>query len=130
MKNRPCSYHQTVGGKPEKGCAVCTRLGIERRVVRRVVSDLLNAGYVLNVSYGEGPELDSYTGNARTILAALQECDEEVLLAVPAPETPDLPHGWVLFVYGNDGYDVIADHTVNLSPVLDPVCEWASNGLK
>jgi hypothetical protein len=25
-------------------------------------------------------------------------------------------HGWVRFVYGNDGWDVVSDYTTNLEP--------------
>jgi len=28
------------------------------------------------------------------------------------------PSGWVYFVYGNDGWDVVSDYTTNLEAVL------------
>jgi hypothetical protein len=35
----------------------------------------------------------------------------------------DTWHGWVLFIYGNDGWDVISDYTCNLEPIMGPANE-------
>jgi hypothetical protein len=31
--------------------------------------------------------------------------------------------GWMRFIYGNDGWDVLADYTVNLEPLMPAVNE-------
>ena len=32
---------------------------------------------------------------------------------------------WVFLVYGNDGWDVIADYNVSLEPLLEPINKLA-----
>ena len=34
---------------------------------------------------------------------------------------------WVWFVYGNDGWDVVCDYTINLESIIDPIIEYACN---
>ncbi len=39
--------------------------------------------------------------------------------------------GWVRFIYGNDGWDVISDYTTNLEPVMklvQPLIDRLENG--
>jgi hypothetical protein len=103
------------------------RQALERRVIRRTVRTLKAAGYAMRVHSGEAFECER-TQNERTIMAAVQQTDAEHLY-VYAPSTTSAT-GWarmgsIFLVYGNDGWDVIADHTVNLSEVLEPVSQYA-----
>ena len=38
--------------------------------------------------------------------------------------------GWVYLVYGNDGWDVLADYTVNLGPSMQPANELSDQILE
>lgn len=86
---------------------------IERRVAASTIADLLKAGYTVSVNDGEEITLRDST-NPAAILEAMFSTDEDYLLA----NGPSLPSGWVRFVYGNDGPDVINDYSTNLTTAL------------
>ena len=111
-----------------KACPICRRIEIEADIVTRTVDALLAAGYALQVDDGGRPEERrpaEPTTDRAVILAELMETDEDYLLAV----TPGLavPRGWVRFVYGNDGHDVICDYSTSLEDVLKPINEYADS---
>ena len=110
--------------------AVAARQRVERSIVRRVILDALRAGYTLSVFDGEEVTLTQST-SARAVLAAPFTTDEDWLLfsrpgdsalrlTTSAFFRPSINarEGWVRFVYGNAGYDVISDYTTNLEDVL------------
>ncbi len=91
---------------------------VEKKIVRRMVSDLLRAGFVLNVDNGgEDMELPAPTGLKKVIMDTMMQTDDDRLyvysLTQGEMKQPSYV-GWVQFIYGNDGYDVISDYTVNL----------------
>lgn len=87
---------------------------IEERIVRNAVHELLDHGFTLSVdSGGDDYEIDRSV-DAEAVISELMNTDEDRLLA----RTGDNIKGWVHFVYGNDGYDVICDMTVSLEPYL------------
>lgn len=89
------------------------RQAIERRIVRKLVADALKAGYALSVNDG-GEELAiTDSRDAKAVLAALMNTDEDYLILRQGEDK-----GWVRLVYGNDGWDVICDCTLNLEDVL------------
>lgn len=107
--------------------SLAARLGMERVIRERVVADLIAAGYALNVdngdNNGEDYELPAPSKDPAAVLAAMNQTDDERLYVwtdAPAenPEDDHKPMGWVLFVYGNDGYDVVSDYTTNLETAL------------
>ena len=56
-------------------------------------------------------------------MAAMFTTDEDRLwFSRPEDEnlkgSPERNHGWVYFVYSNDGHDVISDYTTNLEGLL------------
>jgi hypothetical protein len=90
----------------------------ERSIVRRFVTDAIKVGYLLNVNNGgESYELSAPTNEPKVILEALFATDEEHLYCFH-PDQPR-PFGFVYLVYGNDGYNVISDYSVNLESVMD-----------
>jgi|SRR5215831_8477711 len=98
--------------------SVIMRQHIERMIVRRVILDALRAGYSLNVNNGgDLDELPEPTTDRKLILDTMFATDEDRLDFYPS--TPEQKGGWVYFVYGNDGYDVISDYTTNLETVLE-----------
>lgn len=90
-----------------------TRMGIERRIARQAARDLIAAGYTVTVHDGETKTLKHST-NLRAIVGAMFTTDDDYLLAYDGTRCV----GWVRFIYGNDGYDVINDYTTNLETVL------------
>lgn len=105
------------------------RRRIEIRIVRRVIRDLLKAGYKLHAVENDWPgeEENIQIDNGVPALDYLFNLDEERVF-VSSPDTEIKPgYGtgtWIQFVFGNDGYDVLSDYTVNLDHVLTPINEW------
>lgn len=100
------------------------RHNVEKRIVKHIVADLLAADFELAVHDGE--EWHNRTTDAAKLHKALMETDEDRLFVYKAdgPKGRRDWFGWVFFVYGNDGYDVISDYTVNLEPWIEPINKW------
>jgi hypothetical protein len=91
------------------------RREIEIKIIKATVKALLKAGFTLSVFDGEEDfliEENHGSADTKAIYAALYETDEDYLNAWKDGER----FGWVRFIYGNDGWDVINDYTVNLEP--------------
>jgi len=102
--------------------SVTRRQKIERAIVSRAVTALLDAGYWLAVCQGDEDELPP-SRYKRDIMKLLGECDDDRII-VYSPAKGRL--GWVYLVYGNDqGETVISDYTTNLEPQLAPVNAYA-----
>lgn len=92
------------------------RQHIERRIARRCIADLLDAGYTITINDGEE---DVYTGTDRkAALAAMFTTDEDYIVAKKSVGKDHFRISWVRFIYGNSGWDVINDYTTNLEEVL------------
>ena len=94
---------------------VLERQSLEYIVINKIVSDALKAGYKLSVWYGNenGDESDygiQRSTDAARILDEIQACDEEWLLI---HDHLDRQIGYFYLVYGNGGWDVIADYRDN-----------------
>lgn len=97
------------------------RQALERRIARTIVEDCLRAGYRLNVNNGgDTDELASPSTDKETILKAMFLTDEEHLRVFRLMADTGEPEqaGWVFFVYGSDGWDVVNDYSVNLEPIM------------
>lgn len=87
---------------------------MEAAIVRNAVHELLDHGFTLSVDNGgDDYEIDRSI-DPDAVIAELGHTDEDRLMA----RTGDVIKGWVHFIYGNDGYDVICDMTVSLEPYL------------
>ena len=83
---------------------------VEKLIAKQCIVDLLAAGCKITVFDGEETTLVDST-DAAAILSAMFTTDEDYLHTTG-------PIGWVRFIYGNDGWDVINDYTTNLEPFL------------
>ena len=89
---------------------VAKRQKIEKAIVRRVIRDALKAGYKLNISNGgDGYELPEPTDKYKVANEAMFATDEEHLYFFKEGKRI----GWVFFVYGNSGWDVMCDNVDN-----------------
>ena len=87
---------------------------MEAAIVRNAVYELLDHGFTLSVDNGgDDYEIDRSV-DPDAVIAELMNTDEDRLLA----RAGNSIKGWVHFVYGNDGHDVICDMTVSLEPYL------------
>jgi hypothetical protein len=91
------------------------RQRVERTIVRRVILDVLAAGYSINVNNGgDTEELPAPSRSAKEVLGAMFATDDEYLILYQNGKRI----GWVWFVYGNGGWDVVSDYSTNLEPVM------------
>lgn len=105
-------------------CHTCQRINVERKIIEKTIDVLLKAGYGLQTDQsGDAlmPE-DGATTNRAEIVPHLMETDDERLIVC----IDGRAFGWIRFVYGNDGYDVISDYTMNLDDALTPVQDFAT----
>jgi hypothetical protein len=104
------------------------RMEMERRMASALVKAILARG--LSVTVDNGEEIAIHRSKSyRAVMDALWQCDEEWVLA-HGDTGPS--KGTFYLVYGNDGYDLVADHTANdfcqgiwdevLSPLSDRLC--------
>lgn len=111
---------------PPRLCSTCQRIGVEAELVEKTVDALLAAGYLLRTDIQEDPRPATPTAERDAILREMMDVDDEFLGAYKTYDKNDArPDGWVRFVYGNDGYDVVSDYTTNLESVLAPVNAYA-----
>lgn len=103
---------------------VAQRQAIEREIAGKVVDLLLAQGFGLEIDNGEpeGDECELHFTRESALEAMFATDEERVYCHV---EDKERPVAWVYFVYGNSGWDVISDHTVNLEDVLKPAFELA-----
>lgn len=102
------------------------RQSIEKRIIQRLIKDVLASGKRISVSLERGFDIDEMllgSTNPKAILAEVLAGDECLLFIQPpdGPTTEDgqvVSDGWVYLVFGNDGFDVISDYTTNLSELL------------
>jgi hypothetical protein len=86
---------------------------IEKKIVGRLVTDILATGVTVSIYDGEEFALEDSNDEA-AIYAALSSTDTDRIYI------HDLSRkrvGWILLVWGND-VDIISDYTTNLSPKL------------
>lgn len=88
------------------------RQELERRIARAIIQDALKLGYNIDVNDGEETTLRAST-DVKAILRAMFTTDEDWLILHRGEK-----RGWVRFVYGNDGWDVVNDYAVNLEEIM------------
>ena len=97
--------------------SVKVRKMVERRIASCFIKEALKAGYTINLNNGGDTDEIVDSTSLRAILRAMFATDDEKLHLFKAGKYV----GWVYFVYGNDGYDVISDYTCNLEVLMGPV---------
>lgn len=94
--------------------AVKLRQAIEIEILTAVVDEALRQGF--SISVYDGGEHFTATTDRATLLDQLFNTDEDVIFLYQNNEQI----GWVKFVYGNDGWDVVSDYTTNLESIMGP----------
>lgn len=91
---------------------------IERLIIRKLVEDALREGYTVKHNDGESDTVTVSTDGIRKSDEAISALADEVMKWIQQTDEEHLIFsiggsrvGSVFLVYGNDGYDVIADHT-------------------
>lgn len=91
------------------------RQEVEQKIAKALIVSALKAGYVISVDNGDDEESRKFDCVSFVLKAMFQTDEEHLHMWNP---TNGQRVGWVFFVYGNDGWDVISDYTVNLEPIM------------
>lgn len=97
------------------------RQEVERKIITACVDALLQAGFTLSVSDydDDDKEIENpITDSSDKSLDTITQWDDCYLWVHHADDASDESFGWIRFIYGNDGWDVINDYTVNLEPYM------------
>lgn len=94
---------------------------VERLIATKIVEDALSQGYLITVDNGGDDFEITRASDKEAILENMFAADYD-RLDFGRPDDHKL-YGWVMLVYGNDGYDVISDYIVN--PVTKSVLKGA-----
>ena len=100
-----------------------TRIKIEKTVVRLIVESVLSFCYCVSIHNGEYFSI-SHSRNKGEIMQNVMTTDTDVLV-VHSEFGVNL--GKIYLVYGNDGWDVVTDHTDNeiINLVLEDANKYA-----
>ena len=94
---------------------VARRIRIEQKVIRKLIGIVFSRGYAISVNDGEEWVLHR-SQSSTAVCDAMMSTDEDMWRIGTATGGRI---GKVWFVYGNDGYDVVSDYTVN--PEMDRI---------
>lgn len=97
------------------------RQEMERRIAAEVIGCLFTAGFSITGNDGEEDYLPNCTDPV-ALLSQMFTTDQDRLYVFTKEGKGN---GGVWFVYGNDGWDVVSDYTVNLETVLRPALDYA-----
>lgn len=111
-----CNRHKDSSTLPQL-CTICQRMDVEHKIVTKVVDTFLAAGWKVREA-----EDGKFSDSREETLKILFNLDDAHLIANKDREVA----GWVRFVFGNDGFDVICDYSVNLEEILHPAFEYAA----
>ena len=98
-----------------------TRINIETRIAKAIVKSAITKGYSVTIDNGGGWDGD-YEVEKETNLTkaykALRATDEDTIIFNKGPQKV----GAVKLVYGNDGWDTIADYSISyeVHEILEP----------
>ena len=90
---------------------VQNRQRVEKEIATAIINAAIAKGYTFKVDNGGDDDEVISTTTLDETLKAMFATDEEHLYIV-GPNGKNI--GWVFFVYGNDGWDVVNDYTTNL----------------
>lgn len=108
------------------------RQEVERKIADAFLTQALAAGYAINVDNGGGTEeLPNPVVDKGILLGTMFAADEDRLNLYTTELVGGTARwrraGWVLFIYGNSGWDVVSDHTTNLKHVMGKAEELADH---
>lgn len=107
--------------------AIAKRQDAEKRIVTELVRELLNHGFYLSTDNGED-DMCPVSNREKSVLDGLFQCDEEFIRVLRKYDDGAFKlAGTILLVYGNDGWDVIADYHTSLEPFMKSTQELAES---
>lgn len=86
---------------------------VEQKIAKSAIHELVSQGFAISIFDGETTSIME-SKNEKEIFNNMFTTDQDTLEVYRDGKY----YGSVFFVYGNDGYDVISDYTVNLEDSL------------
>jgi len=103
------SFNHGIKRALEKGwTAGARRMELERRMASALVKACLRRGFSVTIDNGEDKPIKK-SRNYRAIMNEMWQTDEEHVVIFDAEGKR---RGWFFLVYGNDGYDLVADYGI------------------
>lgn len=110
--------------------ALQNRINAEKAITKALIAEIAKAGFMVSVFDGEQTSRNMTKTAALDLAMNVDECkiyaqkydDQGIIKSVAV----------FYLVYGNDGFDCIADHSVNdvtdqIMSVINPICDkWES----
>jgi hypothetical protein len=89
---------------------------VEKAITERVVKTALDCGYLVGVDSQDGTELDP----CHDINEILNTCFnyDDVVLVLDNCYNQSKPYGRILFVFDNDGIEIISDYSISLNEFI------------
>ena len=92
---------------------------MERQIIKALVNEAFKRGFTKIIIDNGGDDDERITcTNLEEVMDSIRQTDEEHMFFVH-PDNPKM--SWVFLVYGNDGYDVIADHSSSLNEMINTI---------
>ena len=86
---------------------------IEKAITERVVKTALDFGYLVGVDSEDGTELDPCT-DINEVLNTCFNYDDVILVL-----DNSYNHGRILFIFENDGIEIISDYSISLNAFIE-----------
>jgi len=88
---------------------------VERLIGTQIIDDALKLGYAVSINNGGDDHEIARATDREAILENMFAADEDRIIfhEILDGKPRMISCGWVLLIYGNDGYDVISDYVVN-----------------
>jgi hypothetical protein len=106
------------------------RQAIERKIVGQVIDAAFANGYFVWIDNGGDDDEIIFCTTADDAKREIMQTDEEYLHLYKVEDGVQKGYGWVWCVYGNDGWDVIADYSAEgpISKLVDPIVNAIVDG--
>jgi len=105
------------------------RQAIERKIVEQVIDAAFANGYKIWIDNGGDWDEVVFCETAADAKREIMHTDEEYLHIYKVEDGVQKGYGWVWCVYGNDGWDVIADYSTGaINEIVDPIVNAAIDG--
>lgn len=104
-----------------KSASLRERIKLEVRIVKKVIDAVLAAGHAISVYDGEEWAIKRSTNKSDILNACFSTDDDQFRIR----DKEGNYVGWIHFVYGNDGHDVISDYSTDIEELLKPINDYA-----
>jgi hypothetical protein len=91
---------------------------MELQIVNKLIKQTRERGFTLHIEDYTTADMAAYGNDFKTAIFDLDEAQILVLKNGTAL-------GWIRLVFGNNGYDLISDYSINLETFLKPINEFA-----